>query len=400
MTTQGLLFALLAIPVTLLVLCVLVLAHEFGHFITARLSGIKVLEFGIGFPPRAKVLHDDGETLYTLNYLPIGGFCRFEGEDSDSDDPRSFSMAGLPKQILVLVAGVTMNLLMAFAIFFVVAWVWSPGETVKAEYVLPNSAAGRAGLPNGIQIESLNGERFHFLVGGDPLEAIKAHPGETVTIGYIDSSGARKTAVVELGSTTNPNTGKVQGFLGITCQSPAMMVVGAVQSGMNWGRLATAQPQLPPQTCSMTANVNYAVLQTDPGAAAATAFDQTTKSLGLILGALGDLGAHIATEPTQAPPGVMGPAGITQSVGLVLLDYGPVMLLILAAILSANLALINILPIPPFDGGKIAIQGIKRVFGVRGVTNYEIVTNLVGFVLLFVFLGWITYFDILRLGGG
>jgi len=86
MTLQGLLFAVVAIPLTLLILTVLVVVHEFGHFLTARLAGIRVLEFGIGFPPKAKVIGHDHGTEYTLNYLPIGGFVRLEGEDTDSDD--------------------------------------------------------------------------------------------------------------------------------------------------------------------------------------------------------------------------------------------------------------------------------------------------------------------------
>ena len=96
------------------ILCGLVLVHELGHFVVARLFGMRVHEFGIGFPPRAKVLSDRGETIYTLNWLPIGGFVRLEGEDGDSDDPRSFAVAALPKKLLVLLAGVVMNLLVAF----------------------------------------------------------------------------------------------------------------------------------------------------------------------------------------------------------------------------------------------------------------------------------------------
>jgi regulator of sigma E protease len=87
-------------------------------------------------------------------------------------------------------------------------------------------------------------------------------------------------------------------------------------------------------------------------------------------------------------------------VGIVLTDYGPIILLLIAALLSANLALINILPIPPFDGGKMAIMVIKKVFGVRAVTNYEIATNLIGFALLIAFVLWISYFDVLRIGSG
>ena len=96
----------------------LVLVHELGHFVTARLAGVRVLEFGIGFPPRAKVLRAKGETLYTLNWLPIGGFVKLEGEDGDeADDPRSFVRARLPVKLIILVAGVAMNLVTAFLIF-------------------------------------------------------------------------------------------------------------------------------------------------------------------------------------------------------------------------------------------------------------------------------------------
>ena len=90
MSFAGLTFGLTGIIGLFVILIPLVLIHEVGHFIMARLSGIRVLEFGLGFPPRAKVLGHDHETEYTLNYLPIGGFVRLEGEESNSDDPRAF----------------------------------------------------------------------------------------------------------------------------------------------------------------------------------------------------------------------------------------------------------------------------------------------------------------------
>ena len=88
--------------------------HELGHFVTARLAGVRVLEFGIGFPPRARSCARRGETLYTLNWLPIGGFVKLEGEDGDdADDPRSFVARCLPVKLIILVAGVAMNVLLA-----------------------------------------------------------------------------------------------------------------------------------------------------------------------------------------------------------------------------------------------------------------------------------------------
>src|ERR1035437_3566461 len=123
---DGVLVLAQAIPLLLVILVPLVLVHEFGHFIVARLVRIRVLEFGLGFPPRAKVIGHDHETEYTLNWLPIGGFVRLEGEEENSDDPRAFTNAPLRKQLVVLAAGVAMNVITAVFLLFVVAWAFNP----------------------------------------------------------------------------------------------------------------------------------------------------------------------------------------------------------------------------------------------------------------------------------
>lgn len=371
MTIDGLLFVATAILATLAIIFVLVLVHELGHFVTARLVGIRVLEFGIGFPPRAKVLGRRGETEYTLNYLPIGGFVRMEGEDADSDDPHSFNNAGLLRQLLVLVAGVTMNVITAFLLFFVVAWLFSPGESVSNVYMTPGGPAQTAGLTNGVTIESLDGQRYGFMSSQDLIGAIQEHPNQVVTVGYIDASGSHKTVQLRLGANAD---GK--GVLGIQC-APVLTST---------------------TSCSFKLVVTYSPM--NPAAALSTAADQTWTSLRLITGAVGNIAGQVASNPGQAPAGVSGPVGITQVVGVVLQDYGFVILLLLAGLLSANLALINVLPIPPFDGGKMAIMVIKKAFGVRAVTNYEIVTNLIGFALLMAFVLWISFFDVIRIGSG
>ena len=108
---DGLVFGLLAIVLFVVVLGGIVLVHELGHYLTAKALNVRVLEFGIGFPPRARVLRSKGETLWTLNWLPIGGFVRLEGEDGESaDDPRSFAAKSLRARLAILVAGVAMNI--------------------------------------------------------------------------------------------------------------------------------------------------------------------------------------------------------------------------------------------------------------------------------------------------
>jgi len=134
--------SIITIVLFILILGLLVIIHELGHFFTARAFRVRVLEFGIGFPPRAKVLASGGETVYTLNWLPIGGFVKLEGEDgTDPDDPRSFSHQGLPRKLTILIAGVAMNVALAFVIFTGIAWLASPLVGVKFFEVQPDSPA-------------------------------------------------------------------------------------------------------------------------------------------------------------------------------------------------------------------------------------------------------------------
>ena len=200
MTLQGLAFAAYAIPLTLAIITILVLAHECGHFITARLFNIRVLEFGIGFPPRARVLAHGDETQYTLNYLPIGGFVLLEGEEADSADPRAFGNARLWRQLVVLAAGVVMNVVLAVVLFFVVAWFFDPAQGVKIGRLTPGGAADRAGLVAGESIDSVNGQRYGLLAGESILDAISADAGKNVAIGYVDLQGVHRAVNLTLGT--------------------------------------------------------------------------------------------------------------------------------------------------------------------------------------------------------
>ncbi|MGD0019532.1 MAG: M50 family metallopeptidase [Candidatus Limnocylindrales bacterium] len=364
MTIGGIMFWVTGVAAFLVIVGLLVLVHELGHFITARLSGMRVLEFGIGFPPRAKILHDDGETIYTINYLPIGGFVRLEGEETDSDDPRAFVNSSLRKQLVVLVAGVAVNLLAAVVLFFLVAWLANPMMRPTFHEITAGSPAEAAGLQVGDQILAIDGRTYNLIdLGEDQVGQFRSYlfsrAGQHVTLLVVDTKGQRRSVDVLLRVPDDAHPG----VLGV----------------------------------SFDYNIGY--VQGSPVAAVGTSLTSTGKALTLIVGALGDLAGHIASHPTQAPPGVQGPVGIAQDVGNVVNNYGPLLLLLLAAVLSANLALVNVLPIPPFDGGKMAIMVIKRVFGVRGVSAFEAATYVVGFAALMAFLVWISYFDLIRAGG-
>ena len=365
----GFLQTLITLLLFVVVLGSLVLIHELGHFVVARLARIRVLEFGIGFPPRAKVLRSRGETLYTLNWLPIGGFVKLEGEDGEApDDPRSFSAQGLPRKLVILVAGVVMNVVLAFVIFTGIAWLGSPYMGLRFFEVQPGSPAAAAGLTSGDALVAVDGERYQFITGRSILDGLRARAGETITLTVDDPAGVRRDVSVTL---RDPATAAQQGTLGISQRERAW-------EGYFDG--ATTTNPLPD--------------------AIAIGADQTVNALGLILGGLGALVSSVASNPT-APPPVAGPVGIATQIGDVFWNAGPILTLYVAGILSANLALVNVLPFPPLDGGRMLIITLKRIFGTRISLRAEQLTYVVGFVFLFAFIIWVTGFDIIRsLGGG
>ena len=352
-----------------LILIPLVLIHELGHFIMARLARIRVLEFGLGFPPRARVLGHDHETEYTLNYLPIGGFVRLEGEETDSDDPRAFTNSSLPKQVIVLAAGVVMNLLVAVFIFFVVAWAFNPVLQTTITGVQADSPAATSGLQAGDSIVSIDGRtyarpsvlEFSNADFTDPWrQDLLSHAGQTVHLVVADANGNQRNVVV-------------------TLRVPTAEKAGALGVAMGGSYVTTAG---------------------DPVSAAGLAVSGTGRAMNLILGAVGDIGKQLATNPSQAPPGVQGPVGIAADISSVLTQPNAFMiLLLLAGVISANLALVNVLPLPVLDGGKIVIMVLKRVFGAKGVSAFEAFAYVASFALLLAFMGWITFFDILRVSG-
>jgi regulator of sigma E protease len=140
-------------------------------------------------------------------------------------------------------------------------------------------------------------------------------------------------------------------------------------------------------------------IQYDIPTAIAIGAQRTADALGLIVRGLGSLVESVAADPT-APPPVSGPVGIATQIGDIFWQLGPVFTIYIAGVLSANLAVVNILPFPPLDGGRMLMITLKRLFGARISLRAEQLTYMVGFVFLFAFLIWITGFDIVRSLGG
>jgi regulator of sigma E protease len=358
------------------ILVVLVVIHEAGHFIVARRAKVRVHEFGIGFPPRARILARDSETIYTLNWLPIGGFVRLEGEEGESEDPRAFVNQPLRTRLTILVAGVFMNFVLAWLIFAAIAGFADPVTNIQLGCVSPDSPAQQIGLVGGRVISTdangnsscettgdtilaINGQHFPSfddITSGDaPLRTLSANAGKTTVLTVRHPDGTVEDKTVNLRVPTHG-----EGALGI-------------------GSFAlTRQDQI----------------QQAPLDAVASGFRRTLTASTLILSGLRDLVTNITH------PQVSGPVGIVSAVGVVRTELPPVFLFWLIGMLSANLAVVNVLPIPPMDGGRIAVSIIQRLSGNRISVGFERAVYLVGFLALMGLLVWITYFDIQRSAGG
>ena len=206
--------SIITIVLFIFILGALVIIHELGHFVTARAFRVRVLEFGIGFPPRARVIRSKGETLYTLNWLPIGGFVKLEGEDgTDADDPRSFASQRYLTKMLILVAGVAMNVALAFVIFTGIALYGDPTIGAKATTVQPGSPAAAAGLQANDVIVSVDGHVYGAFSGVDPTGDLQTKPGQTVVLGVKHPDGTTSDLTATLRTTEELQTTK--GALGI-----------------------------------------------------------------------------------------------------------------------------------------------------------------------------------------
>jgi regulator of sigma E protease len=398
---SGLFDTAVTILLFVLVLGGLVLAHEFGHFVVARLAKVRVLEFGVGFPPRAKSLGRGGVsaadvasyrlrraeaieqargdpelleavlespeeppgTLYTLNWLPIGGFVKLEDEDGgDSGDPRSFGRARLPVKLLILVAGVAMNLLVSFVIFTGIALVGEPALGLTFSQVVADSPAAAAGLQPGDTLISINGVQYSVFAQKDPTEDLRARAGQAVVLGILHGDGSTEDVTVTLRVPTSPN----QGALGI--------------GGFTGAKAGT---------------IDYA-----PADAVAVGVKRTAEAFGMILDGLGKIGQSFITNPTAAPL-ASGPVGIAGMLHSALADLGLLYFVYMIGVLSANLALVNILPFPPLDGGRMLMLVLKALPGGKLISiRAERLTYAVGFMFLFAFLIWVTVFDVIRQFGG
>jgi regulator of sigma E protease len=346
---------IITILIFLGILALLILAHEAGHFASAKAFDVKVEEFGLGFPPRLIGVRR-GETLYSLNAIPLGGFTKMAGEE-DPKVPRSLASKGVGTRLIVLSAGSIMNALLPiilFSIAFIVPHDVVTGE-VLVEEVAPNSPAAVAGIEAGDIILSLNDKPVHNI--GDLYRYTHLNLGKEVNLVVEHSDTTIKE--VQVIPRWKPPQG--QGAIGVAIKMPEAAIVS--QSYPFWEAIPLGTTE-----CVET----YILFKNE--------------ILKWFIGA--------------TPPQVTGPVGIAQLTGEVA-KAGISPLLEFAGFISINLAIINIFPLPALDGGRmvfVLLEWVRR--GKRISPRTEGLVHAIGFATLIAAMVAITYQDVIRIIAG
>lgn len=364
----------------IIIFSILVLVHEWGHFTAARRAGIKVEEFGLGMPPRAKKIHKDKKgTVYSLNWIPFGGFVRLFGEDSSDPkvlkDKKSFASKSLFQRTSVVLAGVVMN--------FILAWVLITfGFIVGMKPFLVTQADIQKGIDEGI-IEAQKVLYVHEIDPSAPLAGTDIKPKDYITAvnGIVVSDTLVLSEVIKPNTLTtltyvHEEEGEKQGEKQLEVMANDKGKVGMTISLEN--------------SISNVNNVRYPFY-----IAPVKAVSEMGRLSVLTVKMLGTVVVSIVAKLT-VPEGVAGPVGIARMTHY-FAQQGFMALIQFTALLSISLGVINIMPFPALDGGRFLFIVFEVVLRKRPNAKMEAVVHTVGFALLMLLILVITWNDILNL---
>ncbi len=314
--------------------------HEFGHFITAKLSGVRVNEFAIGMGP-AIFKKTVGETKYALRILPIGGFCAMEGEDADSEDPKAFNNCPIYRRILIVVAGSLMNLLMGVIVLSLVFAPVKEWYTPTVESVAISGAADPANLMAGDRIVSVNDYKVYIY--SDIFIGLERGSKSGVYDIEVERGGERVfLGGLKLTDDADSDDGAIYFVKEKTSFSGKLKYI--MQNAYNLVRLVK------------------------------------TGLVDLITG-------NVSTKEMSGPVGIGKVMAETARDSMRSLWY-------LFAFISINLGIMNLLPIPALDGGRLVFLLIELIFGKPVPPKYEGYVHAGGLVVLMLFMLFVTFNDI------
>lgn len=354
----------------IIVLSLLVLVHELGHFWAARKFGVEVEEFGFGLPPKARTLFKKNGTEYSLNWLPLGGFVRLLGEDGDRiinplKRRKAFYAQAAWKKAVILLAGVTMNFILGFLIFSLVyAFVGVPelyGERVVVVEVASGSPADIAGIEEGDVMYRVGSEEVDSV--DEFIESVSNDRGVSVRffVGTMNIDGSFSDAAREVEMIPRIDPPEGEGALGVTV------------AGLPEVRYSKKPWYLAPI---------YGVK---------TGFEEAYLWSKEIF--IGMISMFKDMLTGNLPAGASGPVGIAKATKKAAAG-GFLVLARFVAILSINLGVFNLLPIPILDGGRLVFLGLEQTIGKNRTDKLQKYVNIVGLVFIAVLLVAVTYNDI------
>ncbi|MFL2803645.1 MAG: M50 family metallopeptidase [Dehalococcoidia bacterium] len=390
-----------SIPTWLLVIPILgflVLIHELGHFITAKKFGIKVTEFGFGFPPKIYSIKK-GETEYSINLIPLGGFVRMVGEE-DPTDPKSFARQSGIKRGIVLVAGSFVNLILPVIIFTILLML--PHDTIKGDIVIssiaPGSPAKLVGLQPGDTITSVNNTQIQSTQ--DLISQISKNLGEKTKLtvkrsnqiaGFSGSTEFSSLEIIELTPRKSPPKLKVVDKIS---DPKSQILINEAQTYISSLKLGDVMSQGAIGILISTQNPKTTKTSLQIWEAVPSSINKVLEIFSLTFGGIKTMISN------GENPGFTGPIGIAQVTGEVAkIGVRPIFELI--ALLSISLGILNLLPIPALDGGRLLFVIIEKVRGGKKISpQKEGLVHLIGFVVLIGLVLIMSYFDIIRLISG
>ncbi len=348
-----------SIIISLLVFGVIIAIHEFGHFIVAKLCGIRVNKFAIGMGP--VIFKKQGkETEYSLRLLPVGGFCAMEGEDADSNDPRAFSRKSVPKRMAVVVAGAVMNIILCFILIFITTLLYQDvvtttiagftyTEDAETGERVSTSTSETCGLQVGDTIISIDGMRI--LTDTDLSYKLQSTEADTMTV-VVKRDGERVT--LENVSFYNTATeGRLDFYVHAEKCNPLNVIQYSALNTISKGRLIW---------------------------------------ISLVDLVTGKYGFH----DLSGPVGIIGTIGEAASIGETIREK-MISVLSLASFITINVGIFNLLPIPALDGCRLVfllIEGIRR----KPINpEHEGMVHFIGIALLMLLMLAVTFQDILRM---
>ncbi|NLY76992.1 MAG: RIP metalloprotease RseP [Tissierellia bacterium] len=319
---------------------IIILFHEFGHFIVAKAAGIKVNEFSIGMGPKL-IQRKKGETKYSIRALPVGGYCSMEGEDQQSDDPRGFNNASTKARIAVILAGSIMNLILAIIVLSIVSYSLGVPTTSVSE-TIADSPAELAGIKSGDVIISINDVNINSW--DDIINEIgSSNPEDAMKVKVLRD---KETIDITLKPTVSEDNRVMIGIVPLNERSFKSAIVGG--------------------------------------------FKETIEMMQIMFNFI-----QMIFKGGVSARDLSGPVGIIYTIGEAA-KYGFINLLYLMGFISVNLGVFNLLPVPALDGSRIIFILIEIIRGKPIDPEKEGYVHFVGFILLILLMITVTYFDINR----